>query len=116
MDDLLKLIISVLSTIIVAGESTAVAYINSWKRRFDKEKKEKIEYKNKKEEKDLQIQHLHNGFRDEVYSRLGNSEKTQETLKSNLETLEKNQEKMLSIVTKIEERERISLIVGKIQK
>lgn len=112
MEDLLKVIIGVLGTIIIAGGSVAVSYLNSWKRKFDEMKREKEEYKRKKEEKDRHITSLTNGFRDEVYDRLGKLEensrkldKVIEKVVENLETLEKNQDKLLIQIELISEKE-----------
>jgi hypothetical protein len=67
MEDLLHVIVGVLSSIIVAGGALAVAYFRNFEKRLS-------EANASKKQKDLQIYSLQNGFRTEVYERLGELE------------------------------------------
>lgn len=68
MEDLLKIIVGVLGTIIVAGGSLVVSYFKSLQKKLEA-------LETDKKEKEAKIQHLHNGFREEVNNRLINIEK-----------------------------------------
>lgn len=59
MDSLRDIIITSLGTIITVGTGVIVAYFKHIHRKLDK-------LETDKKDKETQIQHLHNGFRDEV--------------------------------------------------
>lgn len=67
MEGLQNIIITALGTIIVAGVGVITAWFNYFKRKIDGLEKDK-------KEKEEDIQHLHNGFREEVNNRLCNLE------------------------------------------
>jgi len=66
MEDLLKLILGGLGTLFMAAIGLGVAYFKYVQRKFEQLETEKKEYKDKKEQKEVEIKHLYNGFREEV--------------------------------------------------
>jgi len=93
MEDLLKIIVGVLGTIIVAGGGVIVAYFNSLKKRLEGLTREKNDYKRKKDEKEEQIRFLHNGFRNEVMNHI-------KTLKQNDTELKQDVKLIKQAITK----------------
>lgn len=66
MEDLLKYVVGVLLTIIGAGGAVVVSYFKSIQRKYDKLEADNKDKDAKIKDKEENIQHLHNGFREEV--------------------------------------------------
>lgn len=71
ISELISIILSTLASVVVALGGLAVAYLHKKTKRLEAEKRTKD---SQIQSKDTQIQSLHNGFKLEVYRRLGEVE------------------------------------------
>lgn len=85
--ELLSVILGTLASVITAVGAYIIAWLHRKTKRLETEKNE---YKSKKEEKEIQLQQAHNGFRDEVVNEIKQLKNDVELIKKVIIKEEKN--------------------------